>query len=80
MTLIRTSDRRLPNRIMFRNLKDAVKRGRVGKEKESVECVDGRPDLIGMGDLIGTRSSRGGEGEKYAGLWRRGGKGRKTRR
>ena len=30
---------RLPKRIMFRNLEGAVRRGRVGKEKEWTDCV-----------------------------------------
>ena len=38
-TLIRMSSGRLPKRIMFGNLKGAVRRGRGGKEKEWTDCV-----------------------------------------
>ena len=33
------SSGRLPKRIMFGNLEGAVRRGRVGKEKEWTDCV-----------------------------------------
>ena len=38
-TLLRMSGGRLPKRIMFENLEDAVRRGRGGKEKEWTHCV-----------------------------------------
>ena len=38
-TLLRMSNGRLPKRIMFGNLKGAVRRGRGGKEKEWTDCV-----------------------------------------
>ena len=38
-TLIRMSGGRLPKRIVFGNLEGAVRRGRVGKEKEWADCV-----------------------------------------
>ena len=38
-TLLRMSGGRLPKRIMFGNLEDAVRRGRGGKEKEWTDCV-----------------------------------------
>ena len=37
--LIRMSDGRLPNRIVFGNLEGAVRRGRSGKEKKWTDCV-----------------------------------------
>ena len=38
-TLLRMSGGRLPKRIMFGNLEGAVRRGRGGKEKEWIDCV-----------------------------------------
>ena len=38
-TLILTSGGWLPERIVFRNLEGAVRRGRGGKEKEWTDCV-----------------------------------------
>ena len=37
--LIRMSGGRLPTRIVFRNLEGAVRRGRGGKEKEWIDCL-----------------------------------------
>ena len=41
---------RLPKRIMFGNLEDAVRRGRSGKEKEWTDCV---PSDIRAFDITG---------------------------
>ena len=38
-TLLRMSGGRLPKRIVFGNLEGAVRRGRGGKEKEWIDCV-----------------------------------------
>ena len=38
-TLIRKSGRRLPKRVVFGNLENEVRRGRGGKEKEWIDCV-----------------------------------------
>ena len=39
VTLLRMSGGRLPKRIMFGNLEGAVRRGRGGKQKEWIDCV-----------------------------------------
>ena len=39
VTIIRTSGGWLPKRIVFRNLEGAVRRGRGGKEKKWIDCV-----------------------------------------
>ena len=38
--LIRMDDGRLPTRVMFGTIKDGVKKGRGGQEKEWVACVE----------------------------------------
>ena len=50
-TLLQMRSRRLPKRIMFENLEGAVRRGRGGKEKEWVDCVQSGIRRFGiMGD------------------------------
>ena len=39
---------RLPNRIMFGNLEDEVRRGRGGKEKEWTDCVQSEIRTFGI--------------------------------
>ncbi|CAN0168713.1 unnamed protein product [Ascophyllum nodosum] len=53
-TLIRMSGRRLPKRVVFGNLKGAVRRGRGEKEKEWTDCV--QSDIRAFGIAGGLES------------------------
>ena len=78
-TLIRMSGGRLPKRIVLENLEGAVRRGRGGKEKEWVDCIQSDVPAFGLaGDWKTTvwrqrfelRRSRT-HGRRFMAAWRK---------
>ena len=69
-TLIRMSGGRLPERIVFGNLEDAVRRGRGGKEKEWTDCV--QSDVRAFG-IAGDWKVTGSEAEVWVDTVTKGG-------
>ena len=59
-TLIRMSSGRVPKRIVFGNLEGAVRRGRCGKEKKCIDCVQTNVRAFGItGDWKATALEAG---------------------
>ena len=50
MMLTRMSDERLPKRTVFGNLEGAVKRGKGGKMKEWIDCVQSDVEAFGIAE------------------------------